>query len=421
MHSNHLLNGTMQYHEGTFHARLPFMSYLEDNSRTGRVLLPDLVRAFALLGIVLVNVAFFAFPGELTYHAGGLNSALDNAAYFGVNALFLFKSYTLFSFMFGVGLAYQMLSAEQRGVQFTASYFRRLTGLIILGILHVTLAFQGDILIFYGILGIGLYFFRNASQKTLVTTGIVLVIVQVLIALLFSVSLYLGDVYSPDEMKTLGDDIQRNTVAAISVHSNGDFTEIASRRWGDWLGMLQFVLPLQGPGVFAFFLFGLAAVGSGVLTDATAPLWSKSRRVYLPIGLLISVVGATIYVISDNPISSGGLFSYALIVLAAPFSSLGYIGLIAKWSAQPTSAFKVFVARGGTASLTAYLLQSLILSLIFCGYGLGLYSKLGAFACISIAFVVGSLTISFASIWRTRFKLGPMEILLRRWTYLGQR
>lgn len=397
------------------------MSYLEDNSRSGRVILPDLVRAFALIGIALVNVAYFAFPGELTYHAGGLNSGLDNGAYFGVNALFLFKSYTLFSFMFGVGLAYQMFSAERRAVSFSAGYFRRMTGLIVLGILHVTLAFQGDILIFYGVLGVGLFFFRNTSQKTLVTTGAVLVVVQVLIALLFALSLYLGEVYSPDEMKAMAAEIQGNTDTALSVIANGSFADIAARRWADWLGMLKFVLPLQGPGVFAFFLFGLAAVRAGVLRDASAPLWARSRRVYLPVGLLISVAGATIYAVSEHPVSSGGLLSYALIVLAAPFSSLGYIGLIAKWSEQPTSAVKVFVARGGTASLTAYLMQSAILSLIFCGYGLGLYGKLGAFPCIALALVVGIFTISFTSLWRTRFQLGPMEMLLRRWTYLGQR
>lgn len=64
------------------------MSYQEDNKQSGRIIMPDLVRAFALFGIVLVNVAYFAYPGEVTYHAGGLNSQLDNAAFFGVNAFF---------------------------------------------------------------------------------------------------------------------------------------------------------------------------------------------------------------------------------------------------------------------------------------------------------------------------------------------
>jgi len=98
---------------------------------------------------------------------------------------------------------------------------------------------------------------------------------------------------------------------------------------------------------------------------------------------------------------------------------MGYIGLIAKWSEGPISKTKVFLARGGNASLTAYLLQSFILSLVFAGYGLGYYGKLSAFDCIALAFCVGLLTIAFASLWRTRFKQGPMEMLLRRFTYLA--
>jgi len=356
----------------------------------------------------------------VTYHAGGLNSAADHAAYFGVNALFLFKSYTLFSFMFGVGLAYQMISAERRGVSFKASYFRRMLGLIILGILHVTFAFQGDILIFYGFLGLGLFFFRNAAQKTLITTAIALLVVQVLITLLFAFSLYMVERYAPEEMEIVVSEINQNTLTAIEVHTDGVFVEISQRRWIDWLGMLQYVFPMQGPGVFAFFLLGLAAVRAGVLSDAPAPLWSKPRRIYLPVGILLSLAGAYIYMKSHDPISPGVLFGYALILLAAPFSSLGYIGLIAKWSTGPATPLKVFIARGGTASLTAYLLQSIILSLFFSGYGLGYFGDTGAFASVVLALVVGITTIVFTSLWRTRFKSGPMEWILRKWTYLNQ-
>ncbi len=396
------------------------MNYLEDNARTGRVLLPDLVRAFALLGIVLVNVAFFAFPGEITYHAGGLNSGLDKAAYFSVNTLFLFKSYTLFSFMFGVGMAYQMLSAEKLGASFKREYFLRMLALILIGVLHVTLAFQGDILIFYGVLGGALFLFRNASIKTLHTTGVVLVAVQVLVALIFALSLHMAALYAPEELQTMAKETKLNTESAIDVNTDGKFTEIATRRWLDWRGMLQYVVPLQAPGVFGFFLFGLAAVRSGVLNNAKAPLWTRSRRIYLPIGLLLSAAGSVVYMSSHNPISATALFGYAVILLGAPLSSMGYIGVIAKWSLGPATKFKVFAARGGTASLTAYLLQSVALSVIFCGYGLGYYGSLGAFSCVLIALCVGILSISFCSWWRSHFKRGPMEILLRKWTYLGR-
>jgi len=79
------------------------------------------------------------------------------------------------------------------------------------------------------------------------------------------------------------------------------------------------------------------------------------------------------------------------------------------------------MARGGTASLTAYLMQGLLLSLLFNNYGFGLYRSIGAAGCIAIALIVGIFTISFSSLWRKKFARGPMEYLLRRWTYLNEK
>ncbi|MEL7231763.1 MAG: DUF418 domain-containing protein, partial [Pseudomonadota bacterium] len=76
---------------------------------------------------------------------------------------------------------------------------------------------------------------------------------------------------------------------------------------------------------------------------------------------------------------------------------------------------------GGTASLTAYLLQGFLFTLVFYEYGLGLYEEIGAAACIGIALIVALFSIAFTSLWRTAFKRGPLEAILRGWTYLGAR
>jgi len=64
-------------------------------------------------------------------------------------------------------------------------------------------------------------------------------------------------------------------------------------------------------------------------------------------------------------------------------------------------------------------MQSIILSLIFCGYGLGLYGKFGAAICIGIALATGIFTLCFASLWRAKFARGPFEYVLRQFTYWG--
>lgn len=394
------------------------MEYLDENTETGRIILPDLVRAFALFGIVVVNVAYFAYPGEVTYHAGGLNTVFDTTAHFVVNSLFLTKSYTLFSFMFGVGLAYQMMSAERKGLNFGASYVRRMLGLIVLGVLHISLAFIGDILIVYGVLGLFLCWFRNSSQKVLVRTGITLIVIQVLFSFLMALSILAFERFDIEGYQTMIDEMMVTIDAGKTIYLNGSFSEVMARRWTEWSDYIVFVTMLQGPGIFGFFLLGLACVRGGVLEDSTATVWTSARRIYLPLGLSISVIGSAVYQMGVSPMSGVSMLGTALIFLGAPFSSWGYIGLIAQWSQGPITPMKAFLARGGTSSLTTYLLQSLVLSWIFCGYGLGLYSKLGAFSCILIAAVTGIATIAASSVWRTRFKRAPAEALLRRWTYL---
>lgn len=395
------------------------MSYATQSQAAGRHILPDLVRAFAVLGIVLVNVAYFAYPGEVTYHDGGLKTGLDNAAYFGVNAFFLFKAYTLFSFMFGAGLAYQMMSAQRRNLPFGRRYFRRLLGLFILGVLHVTLAFVGDILMIYAVLGCLLYLFRNKPVKSLMRWGIAFVILQIVLSLLGAAAFYAGETFSPEEMAAGFVKMREAFPGYYEVFGSGSFIDTVAGRWSGWGGFISFALPIQGPGILGFFLLGLAAVKSGVIADPHAPLWRKARRIYLQLGLIISAFAAYVMYAAHDPMTAKGILGNALILIGSPFASLGYIGLIAKWAAAPDSAFKTFMARGGTATLSIYLLQSLILSCVFNGYGLGLYGQIGAAGCIAIALATGLFTLAAMSLWRTKFERGPFEILLRNFTYWG--
>ena len=110
-----------------------------------------------------------------------------------------------------------------------------------------------------------------------------------------------------------------------------------------------------------------------------------------------------------------------LVAIGSPFSTFGYLGVIAKWAEVQPGPITVFFARGGTSSLTAYLLQGLIFSLLFSAYGFGLFATLPAAQSVGVAFLVALFSVTFASLWRLYFKRGPMEMILRNWTYLGAR
>lgn len=397
------------------------MDYQGQSAAAGRYILPDLTRACALIGIALVNVGFIAWPAITGYPDGALEAMLDRAADFSVNALFLFKFYTLFAFMFGVGFAYQIMSAERRGIGFAGRYWRRILGLLGFGLLHVALAFQGDILIIYAVLGAIFFLFRSMGTRALIRWAVAVYAVQLLVVATLAALTWLGEMFAADEIAAQAAYTQAAAERAHAVFGAGTFGEAVELRISEWLEFIGYAFLLQGFGAFAFFLFGLAAVRAGAIADPAAPIWQRARRRFLPVGLIGSAAGAWIMAEAEGAMSSDVLLGMAVITLFSPFSSAGYIGLIAAWAQRPAGRLRAFIARGGTATLTAYLMQSLLFSLIFNNYGLGLFGELGAAACTAIAFAVALVSIAFLSLWRSHFRRGPMEAILRGWTYWGTR
>ena len=398
------------------------MSYLQETKDAGRHVFPNLARAWALFGIALVNVGLFAWPAmKGGYAAGGLETSVDHAAFFGVNALFLMKSYTLFSFMFGVGFAYQIMSAEKAGASFAGRYWRRIAGLFFFAAINITLFFQGDILFVYGVLGSLLFLFRKSSPSTLIKWGIWLYVIQVILVLIIAGLMAMSTAFAPEEMAAEAEKMAQQGAEAYTVYSSGSFMDTVTARTTEWAESVFFYFIIQGWGAMSFFLFGLAAVRNDTIAQPSAKFWQTSRRVYLPIGLLISAAGAWLTITATSMIEPRMMLGMAIIALGSPFSTAGYLGLIAKWSLAPSGPIKTFFARGGTASLTAYLLQNALFTLIFYGFALGLYAKLGAASVIGIAVLVALFSIAFCSLWRTQFKRGPLEYVLRGFTYFGRR
>ena len=382
----------------------------------GRAALPDLLRAFALMGIVVVNAIGFSWPFEIGYKNGGIQTQLDVAADIGVVGLFMMKSYPLFSMMFGAGLAFQIASAERAGVDFAPRYFRRLSALFVLGVLHFTFFWMGDILMVYALLGALLYRLKEISIRQLVRIGIVLVATNTAVLSALAALIWLGETFVPYEMPTPSE-IADMTSGTYAAFSDGTFWQAAMYRLPRLAETLMGGLIQQGLGVFGFFCFGLAAVKAGAITDPDHPIWSRSRRVFLPIGLVLSFIGAYVYHRADAVISSQMFLGLAILMGASPFSALGYAGLIAKASTGILGPVRRFFAKAGSASLTAYLLQSLILSLIFTAYGLDFFAKLGAAHITIIAIAAGLASLAFTGVWRSFAAQGPMESLLRRVTY----
>jgi len=363
-----------------------------------RALLPDYLRLIALFGIVVVNVQYIAFSAFQSMAEPVVSSLADAITLFLVNGLAVLKTYGLFSFMFGVGLGFLMRASERRGLAFGQVYRNRMIGLLLLGLAHGCLFFPGDILVIYAVTGSILYRFRNWPVQRLVRAGAALLIVQAIIVPLL--------VFMPDD--TPAEFLKFEKMALV----DGGFIEAAIFRTIGFAFTLPVFLIFQGTSALGWFCLGLAAVKSGMIDNADHPLWRRARRVCLLPGVAVSLLGAAIWQ------WGAALPGAALTMSIAPVATLGYLGLIAA-IARPPGPFMAQVLRAGGSSLSVYLGQSIVLTTIFSGYGFGLWNQLDRLDAVLIAVGVTVLLIAALSIWRSWFRQGPFELLLRRITYAG--
>jgi uncharacterized protein len=133
-------------------------------SRPTRDRAVDALRGFALFGVILVNVPFFAFP---IYEGPALTTATDQLAFGALLTLAVGKFFLIFSFLFGFGFATSIAADNRRGRASGPRFAQRLIALLLFGLVHAVFLFIGDILILYAMLGVLLWLSRDLSPRTL--------------------------------------------------------------------------------------------------------------------------------------------------------------------------------------------------------------------------------------------------------------
>lgn len=365
---------------------------------TDRALMPDYLRLLALFGIVVVNVQYMAFPMSEGFAGASRQAPADVVAIWLVNGLAYLKTYGLFSFMFGVGLAFQVRSAERRHLPFGQLYRNRMLGLLLLGLAHGCLFFAGDILVIYAIAGTVLYFWRRWTVTRLVRVGVILLVLQVLIA----AAIIAVTPAAPAEVA----DLERRFMTEGSPIETVIFRSIT------FSILMPVLLIFQGVSALGWFCLGLAAVRSGLIDTPDHPLWKRARRFCLIPGVVLSLGAAALWQWHDARLGE------ILTIIVAPLATVGYLGLIAALARPPGPVLSRILAAGGS-SLSIYLGQSIVLSTVFAPYGLGLWDAVGPATAALMAIATTLVLIGLLIVWRTRFTLGPFEWVLRKITRFG--
>jgi uncharacterized protein len=364
---------------------------------------PDVLRGFALLGILVVNIQFMGLSsangarGEWTY---GL---ANGSATFIIASIFAGKFYLLFSFLFGYSSNY-IIRGERAN---RTRWIKRCFVLIALGALHFTFLWHGDIIFIYGIFGLLLTFFFFRTDKTLRIWTRVTFILSATIVLLVGALVYISERYFPQESFQSPVETKLDEILL-----NGTFLEAIPARLELWVYGISTGVFLQGGLAFAAFLLGLRMARIQFLSS---PIDTQKNSKLMKIGFLlgapIQIIAAIILVQNEQSLKpSEAIYLLALFssFIAAPLLSMFYIGVIRKLVEEKPRILSWLIP-AGKMSLTIYILQSVVTSMIFGPWGFRLFQDLQTWQVLLLAFTIWALLVYFATKWLERYKQGPLE------------
>ena len=374
-----------------------------------RDLAPDVLRGFALLGILVVNIQFMGLNSDQGARGEWTQGFANGSATFLIAALFAGKFYLLFSFLFGYSSNYVIKNDRSN----RARWIKRCLVLIAFGALHFTFLWHGDIIFVYGLFGLLLTFFFFRADRTLkIWSRIVFFLSTFFIVLIGALALMAE--YLLDE------DLGTSTVVSLDeILRSGTFLESIPARLEVWVLGIATGIFLQGGLAFAAFLLGVRLARANFLSSpmdkaANERLITKG----LILGLPIQIIAAAILLQNEQsaePSESVYLISLFVSFVTAPLLSMFYVGLIRKLVEERPNLV-LWMKPAGKMSLTIYISQSVITSLIFSPWGFGLFQDLQTWQVFVLAFAIWLLLSYLAAQWLKKFNQGPLESLMSSMT-----
>ena len=368
-----------------------------------RDIAPDVLRGFALFGILVVNIQFMGLDSVEGARGDWVSGFVNGSATFIIASIFAGKFYLIFSFLFGYSSNYIIRDdRSNRG-----RWVKRCFLLVAIGILHFTFLWHGDILFIYGLFGLLLIPFFFRKERTLkIWTRIIFIGTSTLI-LIVAVLVLIVEKYFPEEsaQPTIASELD-------NVLLSGTFLEAIPARLEVWVfGVLTGIF-LQGGLAFAAFLLGLRLARTNYLSS---PIDSKRNSQLIRRGLLfgapIQIVAAVILVRNEQSTTpSEGIYLLSLFVsfLAAPLMSVVYIGILRKL-VEDKPQLVSWMIPAGKMSLTVYISQSVLTSMIFGPWGLGLFQELSTWQVLLLALLIWLFLVYLSSLWLKKLNQGPLE------------
>lgn len=402
----------------TTHTGVAARGQLAPVGTTERVELLDVLRGFALLGILLVN-----FEGDTNASMSTADSVVGTT----LNVLVSGSFYPLFSFLFGLGFAVQLLRARERGAGVVRIYLRRMLALFLIGTFHAVLIWDGDILVIYSILGLLLIPLHRLRDRWLLPIPIAILALNLYGTQVRSFTEGLGAGPSGAALRELhqvarGDETRIENVLQQRIATQPEVARVEAYaatvriNWRLYAGKVRNRLSRSFflGDILPFFMLGLIVGRRRILQEAhrhrKALAWTAGIAAAVAIAgnLVVYLVEPTAQLLRGlayNGQNYGATVFY-IAAISAAFVSLPRVARASRIFAAP-----------GAIGLTNYLIQSVVMTLLFAKYGVGLDEPRAlVWLALNVAFFF-AVQVPVSRWWTARYRFGPAEWAWRSMTY----
>ena len=380
----------------------------------------DILRGVALLGILTMNMISFGLPGVFYVNPAALGPlhGLDHAAFLFSEVFANEKFMGMFSVLFGAGVVLFTDRIRSKGKSEAAWHYRRNFWLLLFGLAHAYLLWNGDILVTYAVCSTWLFLFRNWSVRGLLIAAGIFLGLLMLANLFYNWSM---PDWTSEEIEGLRAwwNPDAATIAEEVNAYRGSWLDQMTQRVPGALAIQVGYMPFLAPMATAMMLLGMALYKAGILTGQRNRRWNgRLALIGLGLGTLISVIG-----VWQNEAAGWSMeFSFfsgtVLRTLGMVPLVLGYIGGIL-WLCEGRVGpwMERRLAPVGRMALTNYLTQTILATTVMYGHGLGWYHTMGRAELWLVILPIWGLQLLWSKWWMDRFRFGPFEWLWRTATY----
>ncbi|WP_199136304.1 DUF418 domain-containing protein [Pedobacter sp. ASV12] len=366
-----------------------------------RTVIVDILRGWALLGVVLMNYYDFFMIGRNweTFKPDLFTNIIMYTASF----LFAAKSWTLLSMLFGYGFAVLMNNVSNKGHNPYGFFAGRMFWLLVLALIN-SAVFFGDILKDYALLGLLLLLFYRSSAKTSFTVSIILLL---LIPALSSF------------IHSLGDSGWKQMTAILPLYQSHNLLDVLYFGLkGTYLAQMISKPYLYTVHVVMFccFLWGFSLYRINFFDQLPSKIKYIKRTFWISLGTALLL---TAFFIVDEHLKWNAIGKHYNLAYWVILSTMLFIASAICWLyvAGKCKRFFASLAIMGKMTLTNYMVQNLIGMLVFSGFGLGIFNSKPIWFYLLLAIVVYTAQVYLSHWWLSRYNYGPIEWIWRQLSY----